>query len=193
MKPMALEAGNSESGSIVRPKPLHASRPKIRQAADHVRRAIQAALRHKPDTKLDLNKVVDHLGGQIRYRSFLETLTSEDGAIEIRGPRSFVIYLSNATSPRRDRFTIAHELGHYFLHFPQQRDEMSQGKVMVGRRSGAGREETEAHWFAAEFLMPADDFQRAWKKYGGNLSAVAETFDVSTHAAEVRASSLGLA
>jgi Zn-dependent peptidase ImmA (M78 family) len=173
---------------VVRPKPLNENREFIRRAAEEVR----VALGYASNAKLDLETVVLQLGGRIRYRNFWEDLT-KDGSIEIRGPGDFDIFLSDATSPKRDRFTIAHELGHYFLHYPQQQAEMVPGAVMVGQRSSTGREETEAHWFAAELLMPASEFQRAWREVKGSLPVIADKFNVSTHAVAVRASSLGLA
>lgn len=171
---------------VVRPQPLCASRSDVQREADKIRRSLE----YRPGD--DISAVVARLGGRINFRSFWETLTSEDGSIVIRGPRDFDIYLSDATSPRRDRFTIAHELGHYFLHFARQRATMPEGSIMVAQRSATGREETEAHWFAAEFLMPAQEFKKAWLDYDHNVPALASHFDVSTHAVEVRVSSLGL-
>jgi hypothetical protein len=180
------EAGARERVKVVHPVPLNASRASIQSEADKVRRS----LGYKPGD--DLAAVVQSLGGRIAYRSFWDALTSEDGSIVIRAPGEFEIFLSDATSPRRDRFTIAHELGHYFLHYPRQRGSIPPGAVMIGRRSATGREETEAHWFAAEFLMPSADFTKAWRESRRSLATVATLFDVSTHAAQVRVRSLGL-
>jgi Zn-dependent peptidase ImmA (M78 family) len=178
--------GSAASMQIVRPLPLCASRSDVQREADKIRKS----LGYEPGD--DVSAVVARLGGRIVVRSFWETMTSEDGSIVIRGPKDFDIYLSDATSPRRDRFTIAHELGHYFLHFARQRTSMPPGSVMVAQRSATGREETEAHWFAAEFLMPAQEFKRAWLAYDRSVSTLAHHFEVSTHAVEVRVSSLGL-
>lgn len=59
---------------------------------------------------------------------------------------------SAATSFRRRRFSIAHELGHWELH-----PNLNQGYLCTGknlRDYGQSSEEAEANWFAATLLMP---------------------------------------
>lgn len=58
--------------------------------------------------------------------------------------------------PNRQRFTIAHEIGHYVLH---QHSDLHVDRVVVKLRSelsskGEDSEEIEANRFAAELLMP---------------------------------------
>lgn len=87
------------------------------------------------------------------------------------------------TSPERDRFSIAHELGHYFLHFRMTK------QAMVAQRFGSTREEWEANWFAAGFLMPAAEFH---EHYHAGFPALARHCRVSIAAARARANALGL-
>lgn len=130
-----------------------------------------------------LPPIVHKLGGRIIYQSFDKLV---DASILVRGLRDFDIFLPDETSPTRDRFSIAHELGHYVLHFP-----INGQQPMMAHRFGSDRVEWEANWFAAGFLMPADNFR---EHFGGRLGlpAVARRFGVSVAAAEARASSLGL-
>src|SRR5262249_28678245 len=72
-----------------------------------------------------------------------------------------VIGANKAHHPHRQRFTIAHELGHFLLHRGQtvHLDETQQAFTVNLRDAesakGEDSEEREANLFAAELLMPA--------------------------------------
>src|SRR5205823_4215324 len=62
----------------------------------------------------------------------------------------------------RQRFTIAHELGHYILHQDYVKDE-SKYKVLLRRPLqdlDYTKEEKEANCFAANLLVPNDLFKK---------------------------------
>ncbi|WP_051145035.1 ImmA/IrrE family metallo-endopeptidase [Thiomicrorhabdus sp. Kp2] len=64
-------------------------------------------------------------------------------------------------SANRRRFSIAHELGHLFLHLNFNNPEKWNEKVRTNQpyyRYGSSQQENEAHSFAASFLMPKDEF-----------------------------------
>lgn len=130
---------------------------------------------------------VEELGGRIEYLGPGEN--SEDGSLIVEGPRSFVITLPQATSATRDRFTIAHELGHYILH-----SSFGEKPIKASRfgKPSMERIEWEANWFAAAFLMPADHFRETWARLSGDAACVADRYRVSPQAASVRARVLGL-
>lgn len=146
----------------------------------------------KYDVDGDLESVVARLGGEIRYQDIWELDSSESGSIEIHSDSKFVITLAAHTSRARDRFTIAHELGHYFLHYRLPRVQGKEVGPMRAARYGGDLAEVEANWFAASFLMPAAKFTEQYQTTGGDLVAMAAQFGVSTSAAGVRAKSLGL-
>ncbi|KAM3108257.1 ImmA/IrrE family metallo-endopeptidase [Phormidesmis sp. 146-33] len=82
------------------------------------------------------------------------------------GGQQPVIGVNSAHHARRQRFTIAHELGHYVLHGAEKvhYDDKSRG-FQVHLRSavsaeGSDRLEVEANAFAAELLMPAAFLER---------------------------------
>lgn len=133
----------------------------------------------------DLEPLVKRLGGRIEFQQLADWVGDVD-EIEVRGPSDFTIYLSHFSGPLRDRFTVAHELGHYFLH-----SSMGEQPVRV-RRHGRNRVESEANWFAAGFLMPKLEFAEQAAKCQNNAEHLAAIFRVSTQAAEVRLQSLGL-
>lgn len=99
---------------------------------------------------------------------------------------SYTITLPRDTSPLRDNYTIAHELGHIFLNHPLN----AAGEIH--RCQERTRIEREANVFAAELLMPRDKFIEACAEYDNDSYAVASVFSVSPTAAAVRMSILNI-
>jgi hypothetical protein len=69
------------------------------------------------------------------------------------------IYVSQKGSPRRRRFTAAHELAHYLIHRKKYPDGLRCDEAAVDGRNGV-EIEREANDFASTLLMPLDDFRR---------------------------------
>lgn len=68
------------------------------------------------------------------------------------------IYVNKDDSPNRQRFTIAHELGHYLLHQDYVKDAQKY-KVLLRKPLKNGDytpEEKAANCFAAYLLVPSD-------------------------------------
>lgn len=132
------------------------------------------------DGHANLDVLLDSLGGDVRVRDGNESsVVHDDGR--------FTVFVPSSTSPRRDRFTIAHEIGHYLLHY-----ENAGRKQKVFTRRGSNHAETQANYFAAALIMPVEHFTQAFNELGGDLWKLARQFDVSPAAAEVRCSVLGL-
>ena len=98
-----------------------------------------------------------------------------------------VIVVNARERHTRQRFTIAHELGHYFLNH--------RGRTFAEPGSD-GRQERDAELFAACLLMPEAWLRDEWAAYAGNAEnrprVLAEFFDVSLAALEIRVRELGL-
>lgn len=133
-----------------------------------------------------IEPLVGRLGGTLEYLAALDSVGGVDGSLFVEGPSEFRILISAFTGPERDRFTIAHELGHYVLH-----SDMGKTRI-VASRFGSDRVEWEANWFAAAFLMPERDFRVACAKYGNKSALVAARYLVSAKAAKVRMTALGI-
>lgn len=133
-----------------------------------------------------IEPLIERLGGTIEYLGSFSSIQATDGSLFVNGPDNFLIKVSAFTGPERDRFTIAHELGHYVLHsrFGKER--------IKAQRFGSTRVEWEANWFGAAFLMPAEDFRRTCVAYRNDLDAVAARYLVSPKAAQVRMAALGI-
>ena len=101
-----------------------------------------------------LERLADLCRAAIRYEPFEGELT---GMVHRRPDGSGVIGVNSTHSPTRQRFTIAHEIGHFLLHGDEEVhiDE----KRPLGRRDELSSQavdprEIEANHFAAELLMP---------------------------------------
>lgn len=125
----------------------------------------------------DIRDVVTKNGGRIHCLG-LHDLPDHDGTIYVHRKEDFDIIIPNFTGPLRDRFTIAHELGHYILHKPHE-------KSWAARSGEPDRLEWEANWFAAGFLMPEGLFKEAMDKTT-SIPALASQFGVSLAAAGFR-------
>jgi hypothetical protein len=111
-------------------------------------------------------------GGEIHYIDFAQfqkfygntvfddksrKLKFFENSIYVHDENNFDIVLSMCGAGSEQRYTIAHELGHYALH-------SGIGKCFALRR-GDGAIEKEAHCFALGFLLPTELFEDACKKY----------------------------
>lgn len=92
----------------------------------------------------------------------------------------------------RKRFTVAHELGHYFLHKDKLEDGIVDGIDILYRDGTLDEIEKEANEFAANILMPEDEFRELWLKQV-SVGEMARGFYVSESAIITRANFLGLA
>ena len=111
-----------------------------------------------------------------------------------------VIGVNRNQAPMRQRFTIAHELGHLLLHEPSQIHVDRGFRVRLrssSSRKGIDREEMEANRFAAELLMPSDFLQTDLEHQEFDLAddcqlrSLAKRYGVSTQAFAIRLNGLG--
>lgn len=123
-----------------------------------------------------------------------EDLPGFDGAL-VRAPAGKtgwgIFYNNRISSKGRINFTLAHELGHYLLHRQAYPDGLRCGEQdMVRWDSEYGQVEQQANTFAANLLMPLDDFRRqisAKDKVDlDTISACADRYRVSLIAAILR-------
>ena len=98
------------------------------------------------------------------------------------------IVVRGASNERRRRFTIAHEVGHFVLH-PGRLAPERGGAVNAAWQL----QEREADQFAAELLMPEDLVREAVHQHGGDVSRLADRFEVSRPAMQARLRWLGIA
>lgn len=169
------------------PSPLNMGPNQVAAIAEHIATQVQ----YKSGG--DLKEVVQRMGGRVSYVDFWGGESASSGSIEIRDG-AFEIRLALDTGMMRDRFTIAHELGHYVLHYlyPNQKQN-ADIKWLVAERNGSGQVEKEANWFAAAFLMPGTEYREVFAKHKGDQVLISQHFQVSVQASTIRAKVLGLA
>lgn len=148
---------------------------------------------------LKATRAVELLGGCLSVKNEGEWQdTWGDGTI--RGlvgdsHAAFVIAIPSHTTVERDFFTIAHELGHLFLHLKYgsgefKRDDSFTDTIMT--RSGRNATEYEANHFAACLLMPEDDYRQIADQCANDVARIASYFGVSPSAALMRGKFLGI-
>lgn len=168
-------------------------RKEINRLADHVRQALRLA------PPIDVDNAVRELGGKI---DTLSLNAEEEAMIEKIGEDSFLIKIRQQTSTEaRRRFSVAHELGHLFIHMGYLIEPVKWTMTgpyfdSVRFRRGHSEEEYEANEFAGAFLMPAKEFREVAEKHRqGNaysIVPIARQFDVSVEAASTRGRWLGI-
>lgn len=126
------------------------------------------------------------------YTASLEDKVS--GMLIKRLARDPEIYVNGADSASRQRFTVAHELGHYLKRSAAGEEEWEVIDYRGPLTSdGTDAVEIYANQFAASLLMPRDAVMQLYKKLGADSTAVlAYEFGVSEDAMNFRLINLGL-
>jgi Zn-dependent peptidase ImmA (M78 family) len=145
-----------------------------------------------------LEQLVELVGAELRYEPFPGELC---GMVHRQSNGKALIGVNALHSSNRQRFTLAHELGHLLLHKDEALhvDENSPIGFRNPRSSQAvDSDEIEANQFAAELLMPAAlltaEIAKISTKTGieDAVAKLAEVFAVSEQAMTFRLSGLGL-
>ena len=108
----------------------------------------------------------------------------------------YIILVNSNQAQVRQRFSIAHELGHYFLHSDTAKqvhiDKIRYYRNSNSSSSGTDRKEIEANIFASELLIPSDELLSILStgKYDifddNCISSLAKKFGVSSAALSVK-------
>lgn len=164
-------------------EPANVTKRDVEEIASHICRGFN----FRPGD--DINGLVHKFGGEVKYLGmdeWMKTLDSDDGAINVSGRGDFTISVSRFTAPTRNRFTIAHELGHYILH-----SKLGQKRIKVARSGIDERIEWEANWFAGSILMPEEQFKEMARKEPDRYY-LANYFGVSPQAVDIGKKHFGI-
>lgn len=128
---------------------------------------------------------------------------SESGFL-LRDDKKVIIGINSRNSARRQRFSIAHEIGHWLLHDEGQTLIVDQSVMLINKRDHISSQAThiqeiEANQFAAELLMPTRFIAHILEHMKADvssrdelISALAQEFDVSSEAMGFRLLNLGV-
>ena len=101
----------------------------------------------------------------------------------------WITYSTNVL-PERQRFTKAHELGHYILHSQQKNEFRCGPDVIIEKDTGEPNIEAQANQFAIYLLMPANHVRSRIEKATSTLDLIGElaekTYGVSLEAMCIR-------
>jgi len=124
------------------------------------------------------------------------TMPQQDisGFIAKQGDDKLYIYVNENEHINRQRFTIAHELAHYYLHYKDSEDilKTKDGVLdFVKYRNGQtydseNNEEREANALAAELLVPFNALKDLWNNGHTDVTYLAHVFAVSVEMMIIR-------
>lgn len=112
-------------------------------------------------TPIPVKEIAEQEGIDVRFQPF--NGESDISAVLKRGSTKTIIGVNSSHSSTRQRFSIAHELGHYFLHqdegiFVDFGKSFGNKPTIRYRNSvssmAVSKDEIEANRFAASLLMP---------------------------------------
>jgi Zn-dependent peptidase ImmA (M78 family) len=139
------------------------------------------------DAPVPLNAMIRSNNLRVQFGRFQPDQTAVAGFIRLSERK---IYINAADAPRRQTFTIAHELGHWVLH--RQLLDAHPELYRVLRRdkpvTSSSPLEKEANGFAGRLLVPRSLLDRYWRRAAvrPTVSALARIFSVSEEVIRTR-------
>jgi len=179
----------------------------LNRRRNHIREKVETLLAESGITepKVPVERIAVRYGIDVRMQPIDEDISGF--LLRQAGEQGAIIGLNSNHSPTRRRFTLAHELAHFFLHGDQGQQEVhidrtSRFQVKLrdpASSQGIDQEEIEANVFAAELLMPARFLERDFIEHDGfdlsdddhTAAALAKRYGVSAQAMSFRLANLG--
>lgn len=107
------------------------------------------------------------------------------GMIKLTSSNVFECYVDRSEPSVRQRFTAAHELGHFVLH-RKQIGRGLQDNYLLRAEGMSNSQEAEANRFAADLLMPRELISEAIASGTTDVLSLARLFKVSEIAMSIR-------
>ncbi len=177
-------------------------RPGVEKAYSNAYNLLEQYGIDKPPVNVE--NIAERLGVVIARHHF----AGSESGFALRDGQQCIIGVNTRTSRKRQRFSIAHEIGHLMLH--EGTPLIVDHNIRIDRRNevssiGTDSQEIEANAFGAALLMPhkfvidhVKDFVARINESGGGFSRdqfiaeLARDFDVSTEAMGFRLINLGI-
>ena len=145
---------------------------------------------------IDIERIIQSYNIEIRSQSLEDSMSS---MLVIKNGRG-IIGINKAHPPTRQRFSLAHELGHYLLHSKSTQIFVDASTIFFRDElasEGSDKEEIEANTFAAELLMPESVLRQIIRQQPLDafddraVQRLAAKFGVSVQALTIRLTRLG--
>ncbi|MDR0820180.1 MAG: ImmA/IrrE family metallo-endopeptidase [Endomicrobium sp.] len=133
---------------------------------------------------LDLEALASHLEIKIEKIKFQNDISG----MFFKKNNAYIIQINSLHHPRRQRFTLAHELAHFCLH---KHLNTKFEDIIFFRGGNQSIEETQANNFASDLIMPEEKFKQAVSQGENSIEQLSDLFEVSSLAVRVRAKQLG--
>lgn len=148
------------------------------------------------DVPVDVTAIAKANGIDVQLQGLEDEVS---GMLLVRDGRP-IICINAHHHPNRQRFSLAHELGHFLLH--REKEPFFIDAAVFFRSEGATPEtwaqERAANAFAAELLLPERKLKELWQSEPIDvfddtaIRRLADRLGVSTQALAIRLSELGL-
>jgi Zn-dependent peptidase ImmA (M78 family) len=148
-----------------------------------------AELRGLSIIPLDVEGVAKQFGIHVEYVSMKEDMSGSLDLEREKESKTWVIRINKDHHPNRQRYSIAHELGHFCLH--KHLSHFFEDDIFF-RGGELSKEEWQANEFAGAILMPEQIFREKVRSGTRNIEDLSKEFKVSSLALRIRAKSLGM-
>lgn len=136
---------------------------------------------------LDVKRIAELFNIDIQLAEMKDDLSGK--LFKNEEDNSWIIQVNKNHHPNRQRYTIAHELGHYCLH--RHLKKIFEDQIFF-RGTESCTEEWQANEFASSILMPENKFREMVRRGTTDIEELARKFEVSTLALRIRAKTLGM-
>ena len=144
--------------------------------------------KHTEDYPIDVEEIARKLKIKVFYEDLSWDISgkiTKDTKIRKNTNSSlYYITINKNHHPHRQRFTIAHELGHFFLHKDAIGDGITEDSLYRSESISSWKD-IEANRFAAKILMPIELILKL-KKQNRNLEYISDNLRVSKSALYIR-------
>ena len=167
----------------------------IHQEIENITESILNKLNIRSYKDIDVEKISTYLNVDIKSENLDLDIS---GLFILKGEKAYIRF-NKEENETRQRFTIAHELGHFILHKNSKPLFVEKSEKVMYRNldssTGEIKKEREANAFAASLLMPKKFILseiNAIPPYETIISYLSKRFKVSEQAMSFRLANLGL-
>ena len=161
--------------------------------------AVKLLEEYKGEFPIPIIKIVKDAGFSVYIQDLPRNIGGYivvDADLEKKFNTDKIIVVNESENTKRRRFTVAHEFGHYLFDFKSGREFAN---AFENDNTSSSQKEKKANAFAAELLMPQEEFSNKFRKLKETnisefdiISALSEYFLTPLKAVEKRINEIGL-